>query len=201
MRGRNKKMQGMKLGRTIVAERERAESDSERMMARKKAHRKQRTSVVVVVLMGIILGLIIYMGVNELKDERQMEAEKAAEVEIRAQVIDEDNRGRISARTKTYIAQLEKDLADLGYTVTKVTLPTGMSRELYVDLEGKMGYFKVNLDRGTAVTAEDMDRMIRYLEKNGVVPEYVDVRVEEKAYYKAGTAPSEPDASVVEPEV
>lgn len=183
MRGRNKKMQGMKLGRTIVAERERAESDSERMMARKKAHRKQRTSVVVVLLMGVILGLILYIGVNEL-NERREEADEVAEVEIKAQVIDEDNRGRISTRTKVYIAQLEKDLAALGYTVTKVTLPTGTSRELYVDLEGKTGYFKVNLDRETAVTAEDMDRMVRYLEKNGVEPEYVDVRLEEKAYYK-----------------
>lgn len=35
MRGQKKKMQGMKLGRTIAAERERAESDSERMLARK----------------------------------------------------------------------------------------------------------------------------------------------------------------------
>ena len=183
MRGRNKKMQGVKLGRTIVAERERAESDSERMMARKKAHRKQRTSVVVVLLMGVILGLILYIGVNEL-NERREEEDEVVEVEIKAQVIDEDNRGRISTRTKVYVAQLEKDLADLGYTVTKVTLPTGTSRELYVDLEGKTGYFKVNLDRETAVTAEDMDRMVRYLEKNGVEPEYVDVRLEEKAYYK-----------------
>lgn len=184
MRGRNKKMQGMKLGRTIVAERERAESDSERMMARKKAHRKQRTSVVVVILLGVILGLILYMGVNEFNNERREVTDEEVEVEIRAQVVDEDNRGRISARTKAYIAQLEDDLVDLGYTVTKVTLPTGMSRELYVDLEDRPGYFKVNLDRETAVTAEDIDRMVRYLDKNGVVPEYVDVRIEEKAYYK-----------------
>lgn len=68
--------------------------------------------------------------------------------------------------------------------MTKVTLPTGMSRELYVDLEGRTEYYKVNLDRETAVTAEDIDRMVRYLEKNGVTPEYVDVRIEEKAYYK-----------------
>lgn len=184
MRGRNKKMQGMKLGRTIVAERERAESDSERMLARKKAHRKQRTSVVIVVLLGVILALVLYVGVNELNKERRETMEGVAEVEIRAQVIDEDNRGQISTRTKAYIAQLEKDLEDLGYIVTKVTLPTGVSRELYVDLEGRTEYFKVNLDRETALTAEDIDRMVRYLEKNEVVPEYVDVRIEEKAYYK-----------------
>lgn len=183
MRGQSKKMQGMKLGRTIVAERERAESDSERMIARKKAHRKQRTSVVVVILMGVILVLVFYMGVNEFAEER-LGAAEVTEVEILAQVIDEDNRGQISGRTRSYIAQLEKDLADLGYKVVKVTLPTGMSRELYVDLEGRSEYFKVNLDRETAVTAEDIDRMVRYLDESGVVPEYVDVRIEEKAYFK-----------------
>lgn len=186
-------MQGMKLGRTIVAERERAESDSERMMARKKARRKQRTSVMIVMLLGVILALVLYVGVNEWKDERQEVSGKTTEVEIRAQVIDEDNRGQISARTKTYIAQLERDLADLGYIVTKVTLPTGMSRELYVDLEGKEGYFKVNLDREMAVTAEDIDRMVRYLEKNGIVPEYVDVRIEGKAYFKPGAVEKVPE--------
>lgn len=195
MRGRNKKMQGMKLGRTIVAERERAESDSERMMARKKAHRKQRTSVVIVLLMGAVLALTLYVGVNEL-NERRNETDEVVEVVIKAQLVDEDNRGRISARTKTYIAQLEKDLRDLGYNMTKVTLPTGMSRELYVDLEGKDGYFKVSLDRETAVTAEDIDRMLRYLEKNGVVPEYVDVRLEGKAYYKQSNVVEAPSTEL-----
>lgn len=184
MRGQKKKMQGMKLGRTIAAERERAESDSERMLARKKVHRKQRTSVIIVILMAIVLGLVFYVGVGELTEEIRPQEDEAVEVEILAQVIDEDNRGRISTRTRNYIAQLEKDLADLGYKVVKVTLPTGMRRELYVDLEGHAEYFKVNLDRGTAITAEDIDRMVRYLKKNALAPEYVDVRVDEKAYYK-----------------
>lgn len=134
--------------------------------------------------MAIILGLVFYVGVGELTNEMQPQDDGATEVEILAQVIDENNRGRISTRTRNYIAQLEKDLADLGHRVVKVTLPTGTSRELYVDLEGRTEYFKVNLDRGTAITAEDIDRMVRYLEKNAIMPEYVDVRVDEKAYYK-----------------
>lgn len=121
--------------------------------------------MIIVILLGVILGLVLYVGVNELNKERRAIMEETAEVEIWAQVIDEDNRGQISTRTKAYIAQLEKDLEDLGYIVTKVTLPTGVSRELYVDLEGRTEYFKVSLDRETALTAEDIDRMVRYLEK------------------------------------
>ena len=58
------------------------------------------------------------------------------------------------------------------------------SRELYVDLEEVGYYFKVSVDRGAGVTAEDMQRMVEYLQGNEINPEYVDVRIGGKAYYK-----------------
>ena len=97
------------------------------------------------------------------------------EYKIVAQIIDEDNQGQISMRVKSYIAQLEQDFQDAGYRVAKVILPTGMSRELYVDLEGERNIIKVNTDRGSAVTVEDVERMIRYLDERDLHPEYVDV--------------------------
>ena len=75
-------------------------------------------------------------------------------------------------------------MQSLGLKVTKVVLPTGKSRELYVDIEGVEAYFKVNIDRGTAVSAEDIERMARYLGEQDLHPSYVDVRIEGKAYYK-----------------
>lgn len=183
MRGQSK-MKRMQLGRTIVAERERAESDSERMRARKRAHQKRTTSVIVVLLMAAVLALVFYMGMKELTAKTEQVAAPETEVKIRCQVVDEDNRGKISVRTQIYIANLEEDLQNLGWIVKKVTLPTGMSRELYVDIEGQAGYFKVNLDRGTGVTAEDITRMMKYLSEHDLHPEYVDVRVEGKAYYR-----------------
>lgn len=186
MRGRKNKMKGMRLGQTIVAEREHAESESERMQARKRAKRKQRTSVIVVMLMLAVLGLMIYMGVKGMSKEYigGVDGNAADSYQITAEIIDEDNHGQVSARVREYVAQLEQDFGDLGYKVTKVVLPTGMSRELYVDLEGRTEYFKVTTDRETAVTAEDAERMMKYLDERGLHPEYVDVRVEGKAYYK-----------------
>lgn len=187
MRGRNrKKMNNMRLGQTIVAERERAESESERMQARKRVKRRQRTSAVIVVLMLVILGLVAYLGVKEMSCEYGGEGTESAagEYEITAEIVDEDNRGQISMRVKEYVAQLEEDFRELGHKVTRVVLPTGTSRELYVDLEGREGYFKVNIDRDAAVSAEDAVRMLKYLDERDLHPEYVDVRVEGKAYYK-----------------
>ena len=183
-RERRGELPQMKLGQTIVAERERVESDSERMRARKAQRRKRGAAVVTGVLMVVILGVLLWLGARQLLDQPQDLAEVAEMYEIQAEIVDEDNTGRISERVRGYIGQLEQDLADLGYKVTRVTLPTGTSRELYVDLEGVEWFFKVTTDRDAAMTAEDMERMVRYLGERDLKPAYVDVRVEGKAFYK-----------------
>ena len=183
-RERRGELPQMKLGQTIVAERERVESDSERMRARKAQRRKRGAAVVTGVLMVVILGVLLWLGARQLLDQPQDLAEVAETYEIQAEIVDEDNTGRISERVRGYIGQLEQDLADLRYKVTRVTLPTGTSRELYVDLEGVEWFFKVTTDRDAAMTAEDMERMVRYLRERELKPAYVDVRVEGKAFYK-----------------
>lgn len=187
MRGRNKAEQGMKRGRTIVAERERAESESERMQARKQAHRKKKVSVLMGVLLLVVIGLSAYLGFRELENQREetLEQATAAKTEITVPVVDEEQRGNVSERVRMYIAELEREFARKGYSVERVTLPTGMIRAVYVDLEGKDMFFKMNIDRSAEAAVEDVERMLRYLEERDIHPaEYVDVRLEGKAYYK-----------------
>lgn len=185
MRGQKAKMKRMRRGQTIVAERERAETDSERMQEHQRVRRRHTTSVLLAAMILIVLGFLAYMtGKNVMERYETGSGEDAGEYNIKAQIVDEDNREKISVRTRNYIAQLEQDFAALGHTITQVILPTGMSRELYVDLEGEEVYFKVNTDRDTAVTAEDADRMLKYLKTNDLHPSYVDVRIEGRAYYK-----------------
>lgn len=185
MRGQ-KQVKKMKRGQTIVAERECVESESERLQKQKRISRKRRRSVFLAVVVLGTLGFLAYTtGKNMVEQRRPGNSGTAEEYVIKAEIVDEDNRGQISTRTRTYIAQLEQDFKDLGYTVVQITLPTGMSRELYVDIAGREEYYKVSTDRDTAVTAEDVDRMIRYLkEHEDLHPAYVDVRVEGRAYYK-----------------
>lgn len=178
-------MQRLKRGQTIAAERELAESESERLQERKRLHRKRTRSVLMAALVLAILGLLAYTtGKNAVEQYGADNKNTEPEYTIKARIIDEDNRGQISARVNNYMAQLEQDLADLGYTTTQVTLPTGASRELYIDVEGTETYFKVNTDRDTAVTAEDIDRVLRYLSEHDLHPAYADVRIEGRAYYK-----------------
>lgn len=187
MRGRSNEAKRMRVGRTIVAERERIESDSERMQARKKVKRKHTTLVILVLLILVAIGLAIFLGMKELSKEYVVIGDAKEESEpyvVQATIVDEDNRGQISMRVNQYIGELEQAFADLGYKVVKVTLPTGKSRELYVDLEGREAFFKVSMERGAAVIAEDAARMIRYLDGHDIHPTYVDVRVEGKGFYQ-----------------
>lgn len=162
-----------------------SEIKSERMEERRRVRRKHITSAVLAGLMVTILGLLAYMGARGVVIEAKKTPENLTEgYQLKAEVIDETGNERISRRTLDYIGMLEQDLAELGIMMVRATLPMNTSRELYIDIEGGETYYKVNLDRGTGVTAEDIVRMQRYLTERGLTPTYVDVRVEGKAYYQ-----------------
>lgn len=174
----------MKRGRTIVAERERVESDSERIQARKRVRRKRIMAAALVGALIVMVGWLALRGIKSVVGGYEMEPTETVAYEIKAEIVDEDQGGQISTRVKNYIGQLEQDFQDSGQTVRRVVLPAGTSRELYVDLEGEEVYFKVNMDRDSAVTVEDAVRMLKYLEERDIKPEYVDVRIDGRAYYK-----------------
>ena len=71
-----------------------------------------------------------------------------------------------------------------GYTVTDVILPRGMTREVDIKLEG-VGYpIRFSVDRPAGEQIEDMDRALTWLTANSQSPEYLDVRVSRRSYYR-----------------
>ena len=71
-----------------------------------------------------------------------------------------------------------------GLIITKVTIPTLTTRQVVLNLKGKTTYYKFSIDRSVGQQVEDMARIDRFLERRGIKPTYVDVRVEGKAFYK-----------------
>lgn len=183
----------MRMGRTIAERREQLETSSERLKAREKTKRKKTMRLsLTIVWFFVFLAFILYVLLNLIKIEGNDDNSNIEVVTvpypITVDVIDEDGffiDGKITSRMKEYIGQAENDFRDLGYTPTKVVIPTGSIREVDFYLEGYTGYVKLTIDRGSAVSVEDADRMIRYLASVGVYYfEYVDVRVEERGYWK-----------------
>lgn len=177
----------VKVGRTIAQEWEKQESESERLAARKKNKNKRIITVLTVIVLGAGVGLIGAMQIAELLRERtdaSTDTPQTIVYQPTVEIIDENGSG-ITRKMKAYVGQIETDFAALGYGVSKAVIPAGKMREVDVYLEPDFsGYIKLNLDRGTAVSAEDADRMIRYLNASGAGAEYIDVRVEGKGYYK-----------------
>lgn len=174
--------------RILRVERERAESNFKRSLKRKKAKLRKIGVGVLLLLLGV--GLLRW-GMDrwrEFEDFQAKQVAKEAEEEkvyvLRAPLIDEGRSG-VGERMKSYAGRLERDLADLGFVVEKIIVPKGKIKELDVYGEGLRFYIKTSMIRGTAETAEDTMRMLKYLEEQKIeVGEYIDVRVEGRGYYK-----------------
>lgn len=181
-------------GRTIGEKRERLETRNERAAARKK-DKKRATRRVIFTIFGflILIGILVFLATYFLKDNEPTitaspAAESTPEYRPTIEVIDEDSgasEGKITSRMETFIGQVERDFKDLNYTLAKAVIPTGSIREVDFYLQDHPGFIKMTIDRGSAVSVEDADRLIRYLAGQGITEyQYLDVRLPGKAFWK-----------------
>ena len=181
----------IKSGRTIGSSRERLETKSERLAARAKVKKRQNLRIVITVISFlVIIGAIIFFVVRFVKQREANEADTAPTVVVKTykptiEIIDENQAGSLTSRMSEYIGQAESDFKDVGLTPVKAVIPAGSIREVDFYLDGVSGFIKTTIDRGTAVTVEDAERMLRYLAGQGVSEfTYIDVRIDGKAYWK-----------------
>jgi len=71
-----------------------------------------------------------------------------------------------------------------GYNVQQVIIPSDTTREVELRVEGVSYPIKLSVDRSAGEQTEDMARVIKYLQARSINPEYIDVRVTGKAFYK-----------------
>lgn len=179
------------VGRTIGEARERPETKNERLAARKKTKQKKVLRVVLTIvgfiaIIAILIGLFLFF--IDDSDTKQYRIPDDPTLSPTIEIVDEDaaaTGGKITARMSEYVAQIEQDMRALGYTPVRAVLPTGTIREVDIYLDGYTGFIKTTTDRGAGVTAEDADRMLRYLAGQGIAEfQYIDVRIDSKAYWK-----------------
>ncbi len=181
----------IKSGRTIGEKREKLETASERASAHKKIKRQQTVRIALVVASFVIVGVgLFYLGTFFLGDKTESPTHTSVVIPYSPTIpIEDQDAGQdgahITSRMKEFIGQLESDLRELGYRPIKAVIPTGAIREVDFYLDGVPGFLKTTIDRGTGVTAEDADRVIRYLKGEGITSyEYIDIRIEGRAYWK-----------------
>ena len=95
-----------------------------------------------------------------------------------------DNQVLASNRFLGYIGVVIGKMRQYGFQTTSVTLPEGTTRQIALGLDGIQYPIKMSVDRPAGEQAEDAMRAIKYLQSKGMAPDYIDVRVGGKAYYK-----------------
>lgn len=177
----------MKIGKTIGGEREKAISESERMLSRKKEEKRKKFSViiffVILLFIAVLATGIIITALHERKKAETAPASNKKYVPT-VEIVDESGTGYVTDKIKDFVGMLESDFKDLGYSVSRAIVPVGKTREIDVYLEGRNEYYKCQIDRNTAETAEDAIRMAKYLDSNNKTASYVDIRISGRAYYK-----------------
>lgn len=174
--------------RILRVERERQETSLERQRKQRWIKLRKISVVVAVATLAVIgchrLVQIWEKVMERKKQEKVLVAEEKYQPTV--QIIDEQRIGtEISEHVKEIVGRLERDVRGVGLEIEKVVIPPKKVKELDVFLKGKTWLVRVNLDRGTAETAEDLGRMVKLFEEQGIkVKEYIDLRVAGRGYYK-----------------
>ncbi len=181
----------LKTGRTIAEKREHLETANERAAARSKDKRR-RAYRIIFTIMGFVLIVVILLGLYFTFRNAELElavinsGDQSSRPTI--EIIDEESTsigGHLSARMVEFINQLSDGLREFGLVPVKAVIPATSIRQVNFYLDGYTGFIKTTIDRGAGVTAEDIKRLLSYLEEQGIIDfEYLDVRLDGKAYYK-----------------
>ena len=90
----------------------------------------------------------------------------------------------VSNRLLSFVGRVVSLAKTSGYTVSQAILPADTTRELEVRLKDNNFLIKLSIDRPAGEQVEDMSRAVQYFISHGQTPDYIDVRVSGKAFYK-----------------
>lgn len=90
----------------------------------------------------------------------------------------------MSNRFMSYIGQVIGLSKKQGYNVKRIVIPEGMTRQIHVYIGGVTYPFKFSSDRSAGESVDDMAQTIVWLKKRGITPDYADVRVDGKVFYR-----------------
>ncbi|MGK2896670.1 MAG: cell division protein FtsQ/DivIB [Candidatus Saccharimonadales bacterium] len=90
----------------------------------------------------------------------------------------------VSHQFLSFVGQVVGRAEKQGLIVTKATIPLLTVRQLEIQVSG-VGYpIKLTTDRPAGEQVEDAIRVVRHLGEHNITPQYVDVRVAGRAFYK-----------------
>jgi len=132
-----------------------------------------------------INGKQFYVDSSGIPFERNYYSSQVVQIVDNSGIVLHDSSVAIaSKRFLAFVGRVVYLAKSSGYTVTKAVLPPNTTRELELQLSGYGFYVKLSIDRSAGEQVEDMTNAIRYFVGTGQSPQYIDVRVSGKAFYR-----------------
>lgn len=129
-------------------------------------------------------GKSLYVDSKGVAFTRNYHAAPSVEIVDQSGIPTDGNRVLTSNRFLAFVGKVVGAMSKNGYTVTQIVLPANTTRQVEMRLED-VGYpIKMSVDRPAGEAAEDAARAVTHMNQKGIAPEYIDVRVSNRAYYK-----------------
>lgn len=96
----------------------------------------------------------------------------------------ESGSASVSQRFLGFVGRIVALSSNAGYQITEAILPENTTRQLNIQLLSPSILVKMTIDRSAADQVGDMDRAVKYIQNKSSLPAYIDVRVDDKVFYK-----------------
>lgn len=90
----------------------------------------------------------------------------------------------INRQFLSFLGQAVAAFSQNNARVTEAVLPANSIRQVWFRLDGKSYYIKTTVDRSAQAQVKQAVLTINYLAKQGRVPNYIDVRVDQRSFYR-----------------
>lgn len=90
----------------------------------------------------------------------------------------------INRQFLSFLGQAVSAFAQYKIKVSEATLPASTVRQVWFKVEGRATQVRMTVDRPAQSQVKQAIIVLEYLGKTGSVPEYIDVRVDQRSFYK-----------------
>lgn len=90
----------------------------------------------------------------------------------------------INRQFLSFLGQAVSAFAQYKIKVSEATLPASTVRQVWFKVEGRVTQVRMTVDRSAQSQVKQAIIALEYLGKTGSVPEYIDVRVDQRSFYK-----------------
>ena len=90
----------------------------------------------------------------------------------------------INRQFLSFLGQAVSAFAHYKIKVSEATLPASTVRQVWFKVEGRATQVRMTVDRSAQSQVKQAIIVLEYLGKTGSVPEYIDVRVDQRSFYK-----------------